>query len=173
MFLYVSCRIDPNSENIFNPIRISPEKEPNIKYVISKRQYLVVGEEFLPNHDVNKIFHTRVTVGKYPMSKMVQGDLEILGNIVRIVNANSGNIEIYVKLCKSSATRTKIIKNQLENYLLVYQSDFNNVQDNYMNYLIMIDDLLKNLNKNIKYEGVTSINNFPFQIIYTSHQVVM
>ncbi len=172
MFLYVSCRIDPNSENIFNPIRISPEKEPNIKYVISKRQYLVVGEEFLPNHDVNKIFHTRVTVGKYPMSKMVQGDLEILGNIVRIVNANSGNIEIYVKLCKSSATRTKIIKNQLERYLLICQINSNYLED-YKVYNDMIENIQKNLNKNKKYEGVTSINNFPFQIIYTSHQVVI
>ncbi len=173
MFLYVSWRIEPNSENIFIPIRISPEKEPNVKYVISKRQYLIINEEFLPNHDVNKIFYTRVTVGKYPMAKMIKGDLEILGNIVRIVNSNSGNIQIYVRLCKSSATRTKIIKNQLENYLLVYQSDFNNVQDNYMNYSIMIDDLIKNINKNKKYEGITNINNFPFQIINTSYQVII
>ncbi len=172
MFLYVSWRIEPNSENIFIPIRISPEKEPNVKYVISKRQYLIINEEFLPNHDVNKIFYTRVTVGKYPMAKMIQGDLEILGNIVRIVNSNSGNIQIYVRLCKSSATRTKIIKNQLQNYLLVCQINSHYMED-YKIYSDMIENLLKNLNKNKKYEGITNINNFPFQIINTSYQVII
>lgn len=82
MLIYVDWKIDLNKNNKVNILRISLNKNPDIKYEISSRKYLLgsqivgIGEEF--NQD--QIYFTRVKIGS--------------GN--KITNENTIQIQMFV-----------------------------------------------------------------------------
>ncbi len=60
MLLYVSWKVNPDSELGFEILRISKNKQPKIKY---SNNYKYVLTEYEPELDQNTIYHNRLRVG--------------------------------------------------------------------------------------------------------------
>ncbi len=166
MFLYVSWRLNPQIEDIIVPLRISREKEHNVKYLVSRLKYVLCKKEIDANFNVNTIYYTRVNVGK-----LKSNDNVILGNIVKTYNQQTGNLIINISLCKVQSVRTTIIKNHIKslfNYVPNDNVEDDYVENSYKKYLKMIDNIVKNVNKNLLHEGMDK-NDLPYSIMNTSY----
>ncbi len=161
MFLYVSWRLNPQIEDVIVLLRISREKEHNVKYSVSRQKYILCKKEIDVNFNVNTIYYTRVNVGKLRSTDNV-----ILGNIVKTYNQQTGNLIINISLCKVQSVRTTIIKNHIKSLLNYLPND--HVEDDYKKYLKNIDNIVKNINKNLLHEGIDK-NDLPYTIINTSY----
>ena len=63
MLVYVEWKIDLNNQNKVNIIRVREEKDPMLKYTISKHKYVLGSIELLDGFDQDEVFFTRVNIG--------------------------------------------------------------------------------------------------------------
>ena len=105
MLIYVEWKIDLSKNNKVNILRILMEKDPNIKYEISPRKFLLgninigIGEEF----DQEKIYFSRVKIGSG--NKIISGDTnEIQMFVIEIQKDTCKTLNVYIAGTKAALT---------------------------------------------------------------------
>lgn len=143
MFIYIHWKLDLNSENKFQILRISKEKEPGIKYSIPIFKYLLFGEEINPDYDFEQIFYTRLIVGTIKDNKLFY----LISNTIYL-DTNSRYLKIYIS-SKKSVNTIKLkdeVNNSLELYYVLTKNE-PNVSDEF-NREKKINQIIKQINKN-------------------------
>ncbi len=94
MFVYVEWKIDLAKPNKVNIIRITQEKDPTLKYNMSKSKYVLSNIVLKKNFNSEQVFFTRVNVGNIKNSNL---------NILRYESINKFNdtptIKVYLSGC--------------------------------------------------------------------------
>lgn len=143
MFIYIHWKLDLNSENKFQILRISNEKEQGVKYIIPISKYLLFEEEINPDYDFEQIFYTRLIVGTIKDNKLFY----LISNTIYL-DTNSRYLKIYISSTKSVNT-TKLkdeVNNCLELYYVLKKND-PNVSDE-LNREKKINQIIKQIKKN-------------------------
>jgi hypothetical protein len=99
MLLYIEWKFDFNKQNKIHILNISQNKNPSIKYDISKEKYLLCDETRYADNFIgyvdNKIYNTRIKIGKIQSGKLL-----ILSHLTQ--TPLSSSIRIYLYGCKST-----------------------------------------------------------------------
>lgn len=106
MLLYVSWKINSESELGFEILRISKNKQPKIKYTNTNKYVLT---EFNQQLDPNIICHNRIRIG----------NMSEINNVIHGYIINSFNIYLFSNI----KVRTKYLKDIIRQAILYYDQE--------------------------------------------------
>jgi hypothetical protein len=150
MLIYVGWKFDLNASNKVNILRIKMEKDPDIKYDISPRKFLLgsqkvnIGDEF----DQNQIYFTRVIIGSG--NKIANGDVNVL-QILGVEKYNRMDKTLDVYMFGTPAARTIFFTD------LFWKGDIYGIGggESYE----QLETVRKNLTKELKKHSVVNFEN--------------
>lgn len=117
MLYYLNWRLNPYSEDFLEILRITHQKDPKEKYLISKEKYCLIDNLDLINHDIESIKSTRITMNK--ISNIIYYVIIEKRNIV------NNNHECKIFLTSSKSVLTSEIKLMLRDYKYYNHDDYN------------------------------------------------
>lgn len=158
MIYYLSWRINFNEIGWIEILNFSQDKNPFIKYTISKKKYTLVSDLILDANEPNHIFNTRITISS------------LKDNLIYFVlfensSINTGVKTYEIRLTGSKPTLTKEIKSYMcKNFFMNYILDPNDNE-------YIVDNNIKELKKNNSANFVDKFNNNVYIIAGTKNQL--
>ena len=135
MIYYLSWRLNLNEIGWIEILNFSQDKNPNVKYTISKKKYTLVSDLILDVNEPNPIFHTRITINNLK-------DNLIYFVLFENTSVNTGVKTYEIRLTGSKSTLTMEIKSYMrKNFFLNYILNPNGYED-------IVDNNIKELKKN-------------------------
>lgn len=123
MLVYVEWKIDLNNQNKVNIIRVREEKDPMLKYTISKHKFVLGSIELLDGFDQDDVFFTRVNIGNCRTNWINLMICESVSNI-------NMNTIIEITMFGSISTQTTAIKCIHRVKLFLDKNNWPTVQEN-------------------------------------------
>ncbi len=153
MIYYLTWRFNPNQNSMIEILNFSQEKNPNTKYNICKRKYVLASDFKLEDYEPDTVFNNRITI-----NNTKEGMIYII--IFENTSVNTGNKTYEIRLTGSKSTLTMEAKAYMRRYFFNYIADPNYHEE-------IIDNNIKLLKQNNSGTFTDRFNNNIFIITGT------